>query len=261
MRIQVRRWRKARVEIGKDLFPVEAGADLHARTLRIRDVLQGRLIHPGRRNVRDSKEPLSLSLLEQASNCGHVPDNFLVVAVIAVQIDEVVGHEPRDARAREGGRVSCALPFDGDGITRWDQQLTDGARVVALMRVNHETGAIQPVVPPAAWRWHCDAAQAVGKLPFSANDLEVDLLTIVGHKLYAPKGVGALYVRQGTPLEPLIPGGDQEQGRRAGTENVALLVALGCGLTAMALGRGQRLRLPGWEGKSAEMALPAATRR
>src|SRR6185437_6584404 len=75
--------------------------------------------------------------------------------------------------------------------------------------------------------FHTDAAQAVGKMPLSVDALGVDLLTVVGHMLYAPKGVGALYVRQGTPLEPLIPGGGQEQGRRAGTENVALLVALG----------------------------------
>jgi cysteine desulfurase len=74
---------------------------------------------------------------------------------------------------------------------------------------------------------HSDAAQSVGKVPVAVDELGVDLLTVVGHKLYAPKGVGALYVRHGVALAPVIFGGGQERGLRAGTENVALIVALG----------------------------------
>jgi cysteine desulfurase len=74
---------------------------------------------------------------------------------------------------------------------------------------------------------HSDAAQSVGKIPTRLDELPVDLLTVAGHKVYAPKGVGALYVRQGLQLEPIIYGGAQEAGRRAGTENIAYIVALG----------------------------------
>jgi len=101
------------------------------------------------------------------------------------------------------------------------------------MHANNETGTIQPLSQLAriAHRHgvllHTDAAQSVGKTPVHVDDLGVDLLTVAGHKMYAPKGVGALYVRAGTPLEPLNPGGGQEAGRRAGTENVALIAALG----------------------------------
>jgi copper oxidase (laccase) domain-containing protein len=75
--------------------------------------------------------------------------------------------------------------------------------------------------------FHTDAAQTVGKLPVHVDELGVDLLTVAGHKLYAPKGIGALYVRRGIRLEPLVHGGGQERGLRAGTENVAGMVALG----------------------------------
>ena len=86
-----------------------------------------------------------------------------------------------------------------------------------LARITHEHGAV----------FHCDAAQAAGKIPLDVTTLDVDLLTVVGHKMYAPKGIAALYIRSGVPLEPLVFGGGQEHGLRAGTENVALAVALG----------------------------------
>jgi cysteine desulfurase len=74
---------------------------------------------------------------------------------------------------------------------------------------------------------HCDAAQSMGKIPVRVNELEVDLLSLAGHKLYAPKGVGALFVRHGTPLIPFTRGGGHERGLRPGTENVAAIVGLG----------------------------------
>ncbi len=152
-----------------------------------------------------------------------------------------------------GFRVT-ELPVDHEGRIRpadLEAALTKQTVLVTIMLANNETGTLQPITELAhiAHRhhalFHTDAAQAVGKLPISVNELGVDLLTVVGYKLYAPKGVGALYVRRGTPLEPLILGGGQEQGRRAGTENVALLVALGaaCALASQKLAESpQRLQ-------------------
>jgi len=105
--------------------------------------------------------------------------------------------------------------------------------LVTIMHANNETGTLQPIAEIAeiAHRHgalvHTDAAQSVGKIPTRVEDLGVDLLTVAGHKLYAPKGTGALYVRRGVQLEPVIYGGGQESGRRAGTENIAHMVALG----------------------------------
>lgn len=101
------------------------------------------------------------------------------------------------------------------------------------MAANNETGALQPITELAtvAHRHgalvHCDAAQACGKIPVDVTESTVDLLTVVGHKMYAPRGAAALYVRDGVALEPVVYGGGQERGLRAGTENVALAVALG----------------------------------
>ncbi len=114
--------------------------------------------------------------------------------------------------------------------------------LVSLMHANNETGVLQPVagIAEAARRRgvlvHTDAAQSVGKLPVRVDELGIDLLSLAGHKLQAPKGIGALYVRGGTRLDPLIVGGGQERGLRPGTENVAHIVGLGA---AAALARGR----------------------
>ncbi|MFL5706118.1 MAG: cysteine desulfurase family protein [Ktedonobacteraceae bacterium] len=105
--------------------------------------------------------------------------------------------------------------------------------LISIMHANNETGTLQPLAAIAEMAHrhgvllHTDAAQSVGKVPTRVMELGVDLLTVAGHKLYAPKGIGALYVRQGLQLEPVIYGGGQEGGRRAGTENIAHMVALG----------------------------------
>ena len=151
-----------------------------------------------------------------------------------------------------GVRVTL-LPVDGDG--RVDpgtlaSACTEGTVLVSVMAANNETGALQPVGELAAVArdhgalFHCDAAQAVGKIPVDVDELGVDLLTVVGHKMYAPKGVAALYVRDGVRLEPVVYGGGQERGLRAGTENVALAVALGAaaGLAARDLADGAPAR-------------------
>lgn len=105
--------------------------------------------------------------------------------------------------------------------------------LITVMHANNEVGTIQPVeeISKIAKHhgilFHTDAAQSVGKVKTTVDDLGVDLLSIAGHKLYAPKGVGALYSREGTPIESLIHGAGHESGRRAGTENVLLIVGLG----------------------------------
>ncbi|MBE3558199.1 MAG: cysteine desulfurase [Ktedonobacteraceae bacterium] len=143
-----------------------------------------------------------------------------------------------------GFRVTY-LPVDATGQVNpadVEAAINDRTVLVTIMHANNETGTLQPIpaIAEIAHRhgalMHTDAAQSVGKIPIDVAALGVDLLTVAGHKLYAPKGIGALYVRQGIQLEPLIYGGGQEAGRRAGTENIALMVALG---TAAALAREQ----------------------
>lgn len=149
----------------------------------------------------------------------------------------------RDLQKRQGYDVDF-IGVDGEG--RLDMgALRDAVRpdtaIVSIMAANNETGvifdiaAIGEIVKTQGAVFHVDAVQAVGKLPLDMQALAtVDMLSLSGHKLHAPKGVGALYVRKGTRLRPLIVGGHQERGRRAGTENVASCVALGaaCELAA-----------------------------
>ncbi len=146
------------------------------------------------------------------------------------------------------------LPVDGRGrVDPADVEaaLTPRTVLVSVMHANNETGTVQPLAEVAEVTrargvlLHTDAAQSVGKIDVDVDALGVDLLTLVGHKMYAPKGVGALYVRRGVTLEPLVGGGGQEGGLRAGTENVALAVALGAAadLAAAALRDGEAQRL------------------
>jgi cysteine desulfurase len=114
-----------------------------------------------------------------------------------------------------------------------EQAVTDDTTLVSIMLANAETGTLQPVTRLARIAhahdalFHTDAAQAAGKIPIDVTELGIDLLTVVGHKMYAPKGIGALYVRAGTAMHPTTHGGGQEHGLHAGTENVALIAALG----------------------------------
>ncbi|MEW5723348.1 MAG: cysteine desulfurase family protein, partial [Thermodesulfobacteriota bacterium] len=145
------------------------------------------------------------------------------------------GIEPALCLLSLGAQVTF-VPPDGGGLidpAAIEKALRPGTALVSVMLANNETGVLQPVAEIGRLTrargvlLHTDAAQAVGKIGVDVAVLGVDLLSVAGHKLYAPKGVGALYVRRGVELEPFLHGAGQESGRRAGTENVALAAALG----------------------------------
>lgn len=140
--------------------------------------------------------------------------------------------EPCEHLMKEGCDVTF-LPIDENGLvtaSEVESALTDSACLVSVMLANNEVGTIYPIREIAQVGHqrgvivHTDAVQALGKIPINVNDLGVDLMTISAHKTYGPKGIGALYVRRGTDLEPLLQGGGQERGKRPGTENVPLAV-------------------------------------
>ena len=135
----------------------------------------------------------------------------------------------------EGYPVSY-IPCDGNGIVRLDlleKALSPETAVVSVMLANNETGVIQPIKEISTLAHgrgatlHVDAVQGVGKIPVDVEELGVDLLSISAHKFYGPKGIGALYVRRGTPLEPVYTGGSHECGLRPGTENMPGIVGFG----------------------------------
>jgi cysteine desulfurase len=136
---------------------------------------------------------------------------------------------------KKGYRVTW-LGVDGSGaidLAELSAALTDDTALVSIMWANNETGVIFPIEKIGALvrskkiPFHVDAVQAAGKLPLNVKDLPVDLVTISGHKFYAPKGVGALYVRRGITFPPFMIGGHQERNRRGGTENVAAIIGMG----------------------------------
>lgn len=137
--------------------------------------------------------------------------------------------------AAKGYRVT-EIGVDGAGrlnMDEYQQAIDDDTAIVSFMWANNETGVIFPVEEAAiiarqyGAQFHTDAVQAVGKIPINMAASKIDLLSLSGHKLHAPKGIGALYVRKGTPFKPLLVGGHQEKSRRAGTENAAAIIALG----------------------------------
>ncbi|MFZ1105158.1 MAG: cysteine desulfurase family protein, partial [Hyphomicrobiaceae bacterium] len=136
---------------------------------------------------------------------------------------------------RQGFQMSI-VPVDRFGRVDPDdvaRAITPQTVLVSVMHANNEVGTIQPIAEVSRIArargvlLHTDAAQSVGKIATDVNGLGVDLLTVAGHKLYAPKGVGALYIRRGTPIEPLVHGAGHEGGRRAGTETALLAAGLG----------------------------------
>jgi cysteine desulfurase len=155
--------------------------------------------------------------------------------VIISAVEHPATTQPCEFLKRLGCRVTV-VPVDRHGLVDPDAVRKATERrtaLISIMHSNNEVGTLQPIREIATIArehgvlMHTDAAQSMGKVPVDVNELGVDLLSVAGHKLYAPKGVGLLYVRQGVTLEPLIHGAGHEGGRRAGTENVPYLVALG----------------------------------
>lgn len=155
--------------------------------------------------------------------------------VVTSAVEHPATLEPCAFLERLGVRVT-RLPVDRHGMVDLDTlraALQRPTLLVSILHAQNEVGTLEPIREIAALARaqgalvHTDAAQSVGKLPVDVHELGVDLLTVAGHKLYAPKGVGALYVREGLAVEPLVHGAGHERGRRAGTENVPYVVALG----------------------------------
>ncbi|MFZ5452231.1 MAG: cysteine desulfurase family protein [Thermodesulfobacteriota bacterium] len=155
--------------------------------------------------------------------------------IITTAIEHPAVLAPCRDLASQGFEITI-LPVDSQGLVDPEavrRALIPRTILISVMHANNETGALQPIseignLARAAGVWfHTDAAQSVGKIPVKVAELQVDFLTLAGHKFYAPKGVGALYVRPGCQFRPLLHGAGQEGGRRPGTENVPYLVALG----------------------------------
>lgn len=180
--------------------------------------------------------------------------------IITTQVEHPAIAAPCRFLERLGAWIT-RLPVDGAGRVDPDdlrRAISVDTILVSVMHANNETGTVQPVEDCAAIArqhgiaFHTDAAQSVGKIPTRVDDLGADLLSLAGHKLYAPKGIGALYIRNGISLEPLVHGAGHENGRRAGTESALLTAGLGaaCDLAGnfADMGRVKALRDRFWDG-------------
>ncbi len=179
------------------------------------------------------------------TSCGSESDSTAILSALKAQpnrkeiITTAVEHPAVlslcDYLEKDGYTIH-RLPVDKVGrlnLEAYGSMLSDQVAIVSVMWANNETGTIFPVEKMAEMAnetgvmFHTDAVQAVGKIPMNLQDTKIDMLSISGHKLHAPKGIGVLYLRRGTRFRPLLRGGHQERGRRAGTENTASIVALG----------------------------------
>lgn len=163
--------------------------------------------------------------------------------IVTTAIEHPSVLEPMKRLESEGFEVVYLKPDKSGKISESDLEsaIDEKTALVSIMLVNNETGAIMPV--SAAARiikeknspalLHCDAVQAFGKLPFNVINLGVDMLSISGHKIHAPKGVGALYIKKGVVIRPFLLGGGQEKGMRSGTENVPFICGMGAAATAL----------------------------
>lgn len=209
------------------------------------------------RKLREAREQVAALLGTTTdeiifTSCGSESDNAAIRSALVSQpgkrhiVTSRVEHPAVKALCaqlvNEGYRVT-ELPVDADGRLDMDQyrrSLTPDTAIVSLMWANNETGVIFPVEQAAeiararGITFHTDAVQAVGKIPINLSRTAIDMLSISGHKLHAPKGIGVLYVRKGTRFSPFLIGGHQEKGRRGGTENTPSIIGLGkaCELAA-----------------------------
>jgi cysteine desulfurase len=212
------------------------------------------------RKVREARASVAALIGAQPeeiifTSCGTESDNTAIMSaleiypqrrhIITTRVEHPAIYNFCKHLARKGYRVTY-VPVDSKGTLNMDafhKALDDDTAIVSIMYANNETGVIFPIEEIGALLrqrgilFHTDAVQAVGKIPIDVKTLPVDMLSLSGHKLHAPKGVGALYVRKGTRFYPYIIGGHQEHGRRAGTENVASIIGLGkaCELAGAAL--------------------------
>ncbi|MDJ0738501.1 MAG: cysteine desulfurase NifS [Gammaproteobacteria bacterium] len=179
------------------------------------------------------------------TSCGTESDSTAILSALKAQperreiITTVVEHPAvltLCEQLEKDGYTVHYLKVDNKGrldMQAYQRLLSDKVAVVSVMWANNESGTLFPVeemaemARSAGVMFHTDAVQAVGKLPINLKDTSIDMLSLSGHKLHAPKGIGVLYLRRGVRFRPLLRGGHQERGRRAGTENAASIVALG----------------------------------
>jgi len=209
------------------------------------------------KTIREAREKVA-ALIEADveeiifTSCGSESDNTAILSALSVYPEKrhiVTSRVEHPAvkvlceHLKERGCIVTELPVDSEGrldMEFYERSLTKDTAIVSLMLANNETGVIFPVEKAAQIArekgilFHTDAVQAVGKIPINMRTNSIDMLSLSGHKLHAPKGVGVLYVRKGTRFSPFLIGGHQEKGRRGGTENTASIVALGkaCELAA-----------------------------
>ncbi len=202
------------------------------------------------RAVREARSQVASLLGAEDSeiiftSCGTEGDNAAILAALKAQPNKkhIITTEVEHPailnlcrKLEKDGYTVTYLSVNSKGQLDLDEleaSLTGNTAVVSVMYANNETGVIFPIeqigqiVKEYGALFHVDAVQAVGKIPLDLKTSTIDLLTLSGHKIHAPKGIGALYVRKGVRFRPLLIGGHQERGRRGGTENVAGIVALG----------------------------------
>jgi len=202
------------------------------------------------KQVRKAREQVAALLGASAeeiifTSCGTESDNAAIRSALASCPDKK--HIVTSRVEHPAVRALCAhlatqgyrlteLPVDGDGRLDLDQYrraLTPDTAIVSLMWANNETGVIFPIEKAAQMArerrilFHTDAVQAVGKIPIDLAETPIDMLSLSGHKLHAPKGIGVLYLRKGTKFSPFLVGGHQERGRRGGTEATPSIIGLG----------------------------------
>jgi cysteine desulfurase len=202
------------------------------------------------RNIRKAREQVAALLGASPeeiifTSCGSESDNTAIMSALNTGKDRMhvvttrVEHPAVKVLCNELIKRGCRvteIPVDREGrldMDRYKKSLTPDTAIVSMMWANNETGVIFPVEEAALLAkdrgilFHTDAVQAAGKIPIDLGQSAIDMLSISGHKLHAPKGVGVLYVRKGAKFSPFLIGGHQERGRRGGTENTAGIIGLG----------------------------------